>query len=132
MKDIQKFSGTICGAWDKVASNGSMKYYIQLEDDMVYSAFCKKENGAELPPPKDLVINSKIELEYTMSADGKYRNLESYKILGQDTLPAPTVKLPPQKALDDITLRDIWTKLLAVEGIVTEIAKDVVKLGVKD
>jgi len=115
MKDLQKFSGTICAAWEKENVKGKMQHYIQLEDDSIYSAFGSL--------PEDLIIGAKASGEF--STTGIYKNLESYKILGQDTLPRPTKKLPPQAALDDITLKDIW-------ALLNEIKIDIAKLGVKD
>ena len=112
----EKISGTICDAWEKENTTGNMQYYVKLDNDVIYSKWGNL--------PKDIVIGAKIELEYTTS--GKYRNIVSYTILAKaEPIPRSTVKLPPQKTLDDVTLRDIYEKISAVELAVA-------KLGVKD
>ena len=109
-KEILKVSGQIIDAWQKENTTGNMQHYVKLENDSIYSKW------GDLPA--DMVIGAKVALDYTIS--GKYKNIVSYIILDSDNVVndiKPTVKLPSQATLDDITLKDVWNKLLDIEKL---------------
>ena len=123
-KKILKASGLILDAWQKENVTGNMQHYVKLLDDMTKEEDIYSKWG---DLPEDIVIGARAEIDHTV--DGKYKNIVDYVITDTtnagDPSPGVTTKLPPQATLDDITLKDVWKKLIEMELAIA-------KLGVKD